>query len=465
MTAAGPTATATAFEAPELPTRRKPPESLWRLALRNGRLLLGGGMLLLILGACLFTLPWTFFGSGGTVHFNTQVNGISDTPPSSRYEYEREVTVAAPPSDTGPKRRRRGSRPSLGVTLNQPPAEQQEVQLQPISQPGFYANALPAGGVRLRWHLPQHDPAGPGEVVLERAPIDNFVRGDFTVVGRVDVAAASFDDTPPTTSSRQFAYRLRVENTTDAAGLLGTDKQGRSLVGRVLLGGVISLAVGCAAALISVVLGVGVGLLAGYAGGKVDAALMRFVDVMYGLPYLLLVIMFQVAFRDPMKNLFANYTALENPLQTANIAVLFLAIGLVSWLTMARVVRGQVLSLRDQPFVEAARAAGVPGWRIFLRHLLPNLVGPVIVYATLTVPQAILQESFLSFLGIGVGEPVPSWGTLAAEGLDPALFQTPSLWWQLVFPCAALAITLLSLNFLGDGLRDLFDPKREGAKL
>jgi oligopeptide transport system permease protein len=145
--------------------------------------------------------------------------------------------------------------------------------------------------------------------------------------------------------------------------------------------------------------------------------------------------------------------------------VLFVAIGLVSWLTMARVVRGQVLSLRAQPFIEACRASGLTEWRIFTRHLLPNLVGPVLVYATLTVPQAILQESFLSFLGIGIQKPLPSWGSLASDGLLPALNPIEHRWWLLLFPCLLLATTLLSLNFLGDGLRDVFDPKREAAKI
>ena len=243
-----------------------------------------------------------------------------------------------------------------------------------------------------------------------------------------------------------------------AAMWFGADRLGRSLVGRCLLGGTISLAVGTAAAAIAVVLGTAVGLFAGYRGGWVDALLMRTVDVIYGLPYLLLVILFKVALDRPL-------TALVGDARAANLIVLFLAIGLVSWLTMARVVRGQVLSLRGQPFIEAARAAGLPERRIFLRHLLPNLVGPITVYATLTVPQAILQESFLSFLGIGVNAPVPSWGSLAANGLQPALNPLDHLWWQLLFPCVLLALTLLCLNFLGDGLRDLFDPKREAAKL
>ena len=232
--------------------------------------------------------------------------------------------------------------------------------------------------------------------------------------------------------------------------VFGTDIQGRSLLGRCLLGGSISLAVGAAAAAISVVLGLTVGLVAGYRGGWVDALLMRLVDILYGLPYILIVILFQVAFSSS---------------RVGSVVVLFVAIGLVSWLTMARVVRGQVLSLRAQPFIEACRASGLTEWRIFTRHLLPNLVGPVIVYATLTVPQAILQESFLSFLGIGVQKPLPSWGSLASDGLLPALNPIHSRWWLLVFPCVLLATTLLSLNFLGDGLRDVLDPKREAAKI
>ncbi|MEM6315552.1 MAG: ABC transporter permease, partial [Planctomycetota bacterium] len=248
-------------------------------------------------------------------------------------------------------------------------------------------------------------------------------------------------------------------------GLFGYDPESRSMLARSLLGGVISLAVGVAAAAISVVLGCGVGLLAGYAGGKVDAALMRFVDIMYGLPYILLVILFKVALEGPLEAAFEASGIFRSPASAASLAVMFLAIGLVSWLTMARVVRGQTLSLREQPFIEAARAAGLGPVRIFRKHLLPNLIGPIIVYATLTVPQAILQESFLSFLGIGVVPPLPSWGSLASDGLDNAFSPFRSTWWQLVFPCTLLAITLLALNFLGDGLRDLFDPKREAAKI
>jgi oligopeptide transport system permease protein len=237
----------------------------------------------------------------------------------------------------------------------------------------------------------------------------------------------------------------------------GTSKLGQSLLGQCLAGGVISLAIGLAAAAISVVLGVGVGLVAGYRGGWIDSLLMRIVDVLYALPYILLVILFKIAMETPLGKLLHSTAA-------ANLVVLFLSIGLVSWLTMARVIRGQVLSLRTLPFVEAARAAGAPGHRIFLRHLLPNLVGPIMVYATLMVPQAILQESMLSFLGIGIQKPLPTWGSLASDGLI-ALSPVASCWWLLVFPCTLLGVTLLALNFVGDGLRDAFDPKREGAKI
>lgn len=237
----------------------------------------------------------------------------------------------------------------------------------------------------------------------------------------------------------------------------GYDTLGRSILARSLLGGTISLAVGAAAALISVALGVTVGLVAGYRGGWIDAVLMRSIDVLYGLPYILLVILFKIAFEEPI-------TRALHSAQSANMVVLFSAIGLVSWLTMARVVRGQVLSIRSQPYIEACRAMGLPQWSIFVRHIFPNLIGVVIVYATLTVPVAILQESFLSFLGVGINPPLPSWGSLASDGVA-ALSPMRLYWWMLTFPCLLLVITLLSLNFVGDGLRDIFDPKREAAKI
>jgi oligopeptide transport system permease protein len=239
----------------------------------------------------------------------------------------------------------------------------------------------------------------------------------------------------------------------------GTTKIGQSLLGRCLLGGVISLTIGVAAAAVSVLLGVCIGVLAGYQGGWIDGLLMRSVDVLYGLPYILMVILLKIALERPLQKYLDIGSA------AVNLIVLFLAIGLVSWLTMARVIRGQVLSLRSMPFIDAARAVGTPGWRIFLYHLLPNLIGPITVYATLTVPSAILQESTLSFLGIGIQPPLPTWGSLASESMQLALNPIYSRWWLLVFPCTLLAITLLSLNFLGDGLREVFDPKRRAANV
>jgi len=197
--------------------------------------------------------------------------------------------------------------------------------------------------------------------------------------------------------------------------------------------------------------------------GWVDSSLMRFVDIMYGLPYVLLVILFKIAFEPHLITLFKKLQ-FEKSAELANGVVLFAAIGLVSWLTMARVVRGQVLSLRSLPYIEACRALGLKERRIFIRHILPNLIGPITVYATLTVPSAILQESFLSFLGVGVNPPLATWGSLASEGVEQ-LSPLHFYWWLLLFPCALLAVTLLSLNFLGDGLRDVFDPKKEAAKI
>ncbi len=338
--------------------------------------------------------------------------------------------------------------------------------------------------------------------------------------------------------------------------LLGTDTLGRSLAVRCLTGGGISLTIGIAAALLSVFIGTVYGSLAAYAGGKVDAVMMRIVDILFGLPYILLVVLLAVASdsvldehisrektryrwvqstaslmlaeaqsgatRDDVRaflsrqfepsdrfdelamdaltaewkrdrrqreeiprrpvgadadtwlsgfdtngEVLAAASSLKYPPRnisegrrtTYDVLVLLFAIGGVSWLTMARVIRGQVLSLKAQPFMEAARAMGAPVHRQLIRHLLPNLVGPIVVYATLSVPQAILQESFLSFLGIGVKPPLPSWGNLAAEGLAE-LNPYKSHWWMLLFPCLLLATTLLALNFVGEGLREAFDPKR-----
>ncbi len=232
--------------------------------------------------------------------------------------------------------------------------------------------------------------------------------------------------------------------------LLGTDEVGRDLLWRTLYGGAISLGLGLLSAGIAVAIGTTYGALAGYVGGRCDEIMMRLVDVLYALPTLLLVMLFTVSVGAWLERGPAGSR------EMSRLAVLALAIGGTSWLTMARVVRGQVLSLREQQFVEAARALGLPISRILFRHILPNLIGPILVFATLTVPQAILQESFLSFLGVGVQPPQATWGSLAADGVrlvNPLRLD----WWLVVFPCGALSTTLLALNFVGDGLRDAFD--------
>ena len=238
----------------------------------------------------------------------------------------------------------------------------------------------------------------------------------------------------------------------------GTDPLGRDVLARTLIGGCISLGVGLASAAISVLIGTFWGLVAGYTGRGVDTAMMRFVDVLYGLPYVLVVILLIVVVPDRAIGLGFLGPDAEIPSVWVRTAVLFAAIGGVSWLTMARVVRGQALSRRETPFVEAARAMGAGHARIVLHEVLPNLMGTILVCATLTVPLAILQESFLSFLGLGVPPPMASWGTLASEAIE-AFNPVRTYWWLLLFPCLFLAATLMGLNFVGDGLRDAFDPR------
>ena len=238
----------------------------------------------------------------------------------------------------------------------------------------------------------------------------------------------------------------------------GSDRLGRSVLIRCLAGGGISILIGLAAAIIAVVIGTMYGTIAALAGGRVDAIMMRAVDVLYGLPYILLVVLLAVAVDGIVTRAVAIITPDQR--QLINVVTLLVAIGGVSWLTMARVIRGQVLSLKNQPFMEACEAVGVPRYRRVFVHLLPNLIGPIIVYAALTVPEAILSESFLSFLGIGVKEPLPSWGNLAADGLNE-INVVRSRWWLLLWPCLFIALTLLSLNFLGESLRERFDPKRD----
>jgi peptide/nickel transport system permease protein/oligopeptide transport system permease protein len=236
---------------------------------------------------------------------------------------------------------------------------------------------------------------------------------------------------------------------------LGTDVHGRDLLVRLCSGAQISLLVGAVGAVVSLVIGVLWGAVAGYSGGRLDGAMMRIVDILYALPSIIVAIVLMSALEAPLRNGLAA-AGLANAAKVARLLVLFLALGAVSWLTMARIVRGQVLSLRTRPFVEASRALGAGPVRILSRHIIPNVLGIVIVYLTLTIPAIILSESFLSFLGLGIQPPLASWGSLIAEGASQ-INPIRVYWWLIVFPGVVLVGTLLALNFLGDGLRDAWD--------
>ena len=243
----------------------------------------------------------------------------------------------------------------------------------------------------------------------------------------------------------------------DAQHWFGTDEHGRDVLSRVLYGAQISLLVGFVGAAVSLVIGVLWGAIAGLAGGRVDSVMMRIVDVLYSLPSIIFVIVLLTTVGEKLKQLsFVKHSpAMEKELR---LLILFVGLGAVSWLTMARIVRGQVLSLRTRPFVDASRALGASPARILVRHIIPNVFSVVIVYLTLTVPAIVLYESFLSYLGLGVQPPMASWGSLISEGVDQ-INPIRIYWWMIVFPGGVLVSTLLALNFLGDGLRDAWDVK------
>ena len=297
-----------------------------------------------------------------------------------------------------------------------------------LSQAEFEGGPHGLVGPEAEWKMLDQEGNGDGKVTLEetwkftdifpREEADSFLRR-YDADGDRKLSDAEFPGVPvPQTH------------------FLGSDTRGRDLLTRLVYGGRISLAVGLLATLVSFIIGVTWGATSGFLGGRVDNLMMRIVDIMYGLPFMFLVILLMVVFGK-------------------DILLLFLALGAVQWLTMSRIVRGQIISLKNREFVEAAESIGVSKAKIIFKHLIPNALGPIIVYSTLLVPAVMLEEAFLSFLGLGVQPPDASWGSLASEGRE-YLELYP---WLILYPGLALAVTLLSLNFLGDGLRDALDPQ------
>lgn len=259
-----------------------------------------------------------------------------------------------------------------------------------------------------------------------------------------------------------FAQRFNPDQVSDAqfrppsfAHWFGTDVHGRDLLSRVLYGAQVSLLVGCVAAVLSLLIGVLWGAVAGYAGGRTDGAMMRIVDILYSLPSIIFVIVLITTVEGMCKRWLAGLGARQLDV-SARLLLLVVGLGAVSWLTMARIVRGQVLSLRQRAFVQASRALGAGPIRILAHHIIPNTLGVVIVYLALTIPAVILYESFLSYLGLGIQPPMASLGSLIAEGANQ-INPIRTYWWLIAFPSAFLVLTLLALNFLSDGLRDAWD--------
>jgi len=313
----------------------------------------------------------------------------------------------------------------------------------------------PAERARLRAELPELRAA------FEQASTDDARRATFAALYRkyaeindvvqAPYAAAGFPNLGPV-SRAMVGIRYFMWGSLQLNAICGRDLLGRDILSRIFWGARVSLIVGLVATLVSLVIGVTYGAVSGYLGGWVDNAMMRVVDILYSIPFIFVVIfIITILHQDEVARRLEYYGV-------GKITVFYFVVGAIYWLTMARVVRGQVISLKTEPFVEAARALGAGRRRIIFRHLLPNVLSVVLVYLTLTIPRVMLFEAFLSFLGLGVEPPDVSWGLLAKEGIE-ALTPVRVYWWLVLFPSAALGTTLLALNFLGDGLRDALDPR------
>ena len=276
-----------------------------------------------------------------------------------------------------------------------------------------------------------------GELAIEQSEkkIDQ-IRG-LVASGRSDLEG---DLTKATADLEVLKEELHTNPASSNVYILGTDYLGRDMLARTIYGGRISMLVGLIGTVTAVLIGVIYGAIAGYVGGKADNLMMRIVDIMYGLPYMLIVIIMMAMFSREGAN---------------SIFIIFIAIALVSWLTIARVVRGQIISLKNSEFIEAARSMGAGPMRIIFRHLLPNTLGVIIIFTTLSIPSFIMNESFLSYLGLGISAPLASWGTLVNDGVKGMELYP----WCLLVPASAMTIFLFAMNFLGDGLRDALDPQ------
>jgi oligopeptide transport system permease protein len=336
----------------------------------------------------------------------------------------------------------------------------------PAAEPASQAAALAGGSSPVA--TPDSPPPAAGALRAPRSAFAVFLRNpavrlSLVILALVIVSAIAGPSFLPQSDQRPTADQLAFPSRTH---WFGTDLNGRDLLYRVFIGARISLIVGFAGAMISLFVGTTYGLLAGYTGGRTDAVMMRLVDVIYAIPRLIFIIILinvvEFRFRGWLQAAFGNspIPGLRVLPSYAKTVILILSLGLVEWLTMARIIRGQTLALKNLQFVTAARSLGQTHYKIIVRHLLPNLTGIIAVYLTLTIPAVILDESFLSYLGLGVDASQASWGTLLSDGAQ-AINPIRSSWWLLVFPAATLSATLLALNFLGDGLRDALDPRQK----